>query len=103
MIVKVHMLAFGEPGEIREVEVPDEERSGSLLDQVFYFGQNDFQPQRHPSVSVGDVIEVEDRLVRYHVVAMSGFTPINLEQFNEFKALPQQDRHFHKFCTGRED
>jgi len=68
MQVKVHMLAFGD-GAIRMVDIPFEDlpgdpRSGDhldrLLDAAFYYGQNDFQPQPLPSVSVGDVIELDN-------------------------------------------
>lgn len=65
---EVEMLAF-DPGRIRRVDVPvealpdAEEASSSwpryreaILDQVFKYGQNDFQPKPFPSLSVGDVI-----------------------------------------------
>lgn len=60
MKYKVYMLAF-EQGKIREVEVPEAEVSAStedLLERIFYWGQNDFQPQKICSVSTGDVAEV---------------------------------------------
>lgn len=56
---RVHMLDFGRPGEIREVEVDDAETGVELLlERIFFRGQNDVHPLGHPSVSVGDVIEI---------------------------------------------
>ena len=58
MIVNVLMLAHMD-GEIRQVNVPDDEwnDSPSPLDLVFYYGQNDVQPvPDRCSVSMGDVI-----------------------------------------------
>jgi hypothetical protein len=65
MKVQVEMRAFGKLGEIREVEIPDEEWAkatqedarirkefdwyGARLELVFHWGQNEFQPQQHPS------------------------------------------------------
>lgn len=71
MIVEVEMLAFGKPGEIRKVEIPSTRlceadiRDGKVsieeaLDIVFELGQNDFQPQEHPSVSMGDVVRMNN-------------------------------------------
>lgn len=61
MFIEVEMLAFGKPGEVRTVEIPDKDASlpvHDLLEVVFYWGQNDFQPQNHPSVSAGDVVRI---------------------------------------------
>ncbi len=71
--VAVHLLGFGQPGDQRIVTVP--RVSGgcnllTLLNAVFHFGQNDNQPQPHPSVSVGDVIE-HDR--HHYLVCGTGF------------------------------
>ncbi len=61
MKIEVEMRAFGD-GKIRVVEVPANEAEGEseagLLDLAFKWGQNDFQPQQMPSVSVGDVVRV---------------------------------------------
>lgn len=65
MFVRVRMDAFGD-GKIRDVEIPSDTVLWYLmtlptkLETVFYYGQNDFQPQNIPSVSVGDVILLED-------------------------------------------
>lgn len=96
MKVKVYMLAFCDGNDtIREVTIPDDEPAS--VDQVFYFGQNEFAfgPEKNttPSVSMGDVIEWEDGL---YMVATAGFSQISSEQFEEYKALPRRDRLFHE-------
>jgi hypothetical protein len=70
---KVHMLAFAN-GDIREVYVPVSELSSveGNLEKVFHYGQNDFQPHPSlPSVSVGDVIEMDDEKYRVEPVGFS--------------------------------
>jgi hypothetical protein len=61
---EVEMLAYG-GGDIRPVDVPIEELKGrteaEILEVVFYYGQNDFQPKPFPSVSVGDVIRFDGK------------------------------------------
>jgi hypothetical protein len=77
MIFNVEMLAFGK-GKIRSVNVPDAELSlpfsehkrDDILELVYKYGQNDFQPMPFPSVSVGDVINYQNS--RYEV-DMIGF------------------------------
>lgn len=91
----VKMLAFGEPGEERIVDVPLLEVDGKpiedQLERVFYWGQNDFQPQQHPSVSVGDVVVVGDE---YWRVASTGFQQLTQEQFDAYLQVERRDRHF---------
>ena len=61
MVIEVEMLAFGKPGEIRNVQLPDQDASlpvEELLESVFYWGQNDFQSLPHPSVTAGDVVRI---------------------------------------------
>lgn len=63
MIYEVELRAYG-GGAIREVSVPESEMWHSdeqLLDLIFKYGQNDFQPRQLPSVSVGDVIRLLDK------------------------------------------
>lgn len=82
MQFKVHMLAFGNPGEIRIVDVPEnrfimEDYHNNIvsLDEclqiIFRYGQNDFQPKKHPSVSVGDVIEFNNKKYRVDMIGFS--------------------------------
>jgi hypothetical protein len=63
MEVTVYMQAF-RPGHIRTVSLPEpitpQTPRHQLLEEVFYWGQNDFQPDPDlPSVSVGDVVELD--------------------------------------------
>ncbi len=92
MIVKVHLLAFTD-GEIREVEVPEldtllpptnDDELGHVLELVFHWGQNDFQPQQKPSVSVGDVIEMDGR---FHRVESVGFKELTADQMADWRGL----------------
>ena len=95
MIIEVEMLAFG--NEIREVDIPDEvclihgwdEDPNRVLDSVFYYGQNDFQPRNQPSVSAGDVIRWKDNK---YLVAGMGFKQLTDEQLNQYRALSTDDR-----------
>lgn len=95
MNVNVLMMAFGDPGETRTVTVPDNEwttDTNKTLELVFHYGQNDFQPQNHPSVSVGDIIELDN--VRW-LVRPFGFLGLTPEQFSEYNTLLRRDRQFH--------
>ncbi len=96
-VLKVEMLAFGKPGEVREVEIPDEEFVGGTLEKLgkaFYYGQNDFQPKQHPSVSVGDVVQLDGGK---YLVCMVGFRKLTDGEYAEFLALERRDRSFHGY------
>jgi len=86
MKIDVHMLAFMGPEDVRHVEVPDGEFESAIKDDklsiVFKLGQNDFQTQQMPSVSVGDVIELNNE---YHLVLGAGFRQITKAKFEELK------------------
>lgn len=73
MKFEVEMLAF-EGGKIREVEVPDDDER--LLNLVFHYGQNDFQPLPICSVSVGDVIRLGNRKFRVDSLGFSEVTGV---------------------------
>lgn len=99
---QVELLAFGRFGEIREVEVPESDlarvqvgsaagRIWASLSLIFYFGQNEFQSQSHPSVSVGDVIHFEDR--RF-LVRPVGFRELTDIEYREYMALDRRDRSY---------
>lgn len=90
----VRMLAFGD-GERRPVDVSDEslidnEPLENLLDEIFRLGQNEFQDKEFFSVSMGDVIEIDNRLF---MVAEIGFNEINTKELAEYEALPRRDRN----------
>lgn len=95
MIMKVHMLAFGN-GEERPVDLGDfkvapHDTVGELLEEVFRLGQNENQPRLFPSVSVGDVVELDAGLFR---VDRTGFQSISREQFEQYKSLDRLERLF---------
>jgi hypothetical protein len=77
MKFEVELIMF-QKGTIRVVDVPDQALTGELihdLDQIFYYGQNDVQPNpKRVSVSAGDV-------VRYHgtryLINTVGFNKLN--------------------------
>ena len=77
------MLAFAPKGTIREVDIPDDKTKGSLeqvLECIFHYGQNDFQPRECYSVSVGDVAEVDGE---YYECAFCGWEKISKEEFDK--------------------
>lgn len=94
MIFEVEMLAFGNPGEIRKVLVPDDKITGTDhdLESIFYYGQNDFQPQNHPSVSAGDVVRFGNRKV---VIQMVGFKDLTETEYADYCRLDHMERHGH--------
>jgi hypothetical protein len=95
-VFRVRMLAFGGPGEVRDVTIDEPDPHASLecvLEQVFRMGQNDFQPRPHPSVSVGDVIEMS---VNGHTVlfgvAPAGFRLMLQAECDDYALLPRATR-----------
>jgi hypothetical protein len=93
MQFKVHMLTFGNPEEFRIVDVPPKEllnkTEKEVLELIFQYGQNDFQPQDHPSVSVGDVIEYYNK---YFAVSGVGFAEISEQEFEKNKNMTREER-----------
>ena len=86
MEILVHMFAFAEPNDrsqIRKVFIDDNKAEYAsqeeLLEAVFHYGQNDFQPQQLPSVSVGDVIQLNNK---YFMVKSLGFEELSKDQFD---------------------
>lgn len=93
MNITVLLLAFGKPDETRTVEnVPQIDNQIEQLEEIFRLGQNDFQPQPHPSVSVGDVISLPDGTL--HLVAQLGFRQISQSELEQYKQLDQVSRIF---------
>jgi hypothetical protein len=73
--VEVEITAMGavRPVDIPAAELPDGAGLDAVLELAFKYGQNDFQPKRFYSVSVGDVIRYQGR--RF-LVAGLGFEEI---------------------------
>lgn len=92
MNIPVHMLAFGDPGEIRMVEVSDDLWTDDVqknLDLVFQYGQNDFQPKNHPSVSVGDIVELDNQ---FYLIRPIGFMGLTRDQYLEYIGADRRGR-----------
>jgi hypothetical protein len=125
MKFKVHMVAFEEPIRVRMVEpdiveLAEAKTTSDVLESIYKWGQNDFQPQNCCSVSVGDVVELEpltpdsigaldeglppgpeDWDPSLWLVAPCGFKKITQEQFEAHKALPQIDRSMNAYALAR--
>jgi hypothetical protein len=92
MKIQVELLAFDFERKFREVTIPDgqvTEPVKALLDQVFYWGQNDFQPQPCYSVSVGDVIHLPSGK---WLVQSVGFLELSEEKYQDYKTRSPQGR-----------
>lgn len=89
-IYDVHMHAFHDPVVIRQVDITPglgevEPSQSELLELIFKYGQNDFQPlQDRYSVSVNDVVELHDGSL--HMVGGMGFFPISRETLEKLPA-----------------
>lgn len=97
---KVHMLANQPEYLVRTVEVPDMDWSDELgvLSAIVTYGQNEVQPQtRIVSVSTGDVIELDTKLVL--IGRFCVFTEITREQFNDYKLIPRRDRELYSLLN----
>jgi len=85
MKFNIFMLGFMN-GEIRTVNVPDEECKGDTsetLERIFYWGQNDFQSiADRCSVSVGDIV---DYFGKYYLIKITGWKEISFEELQQRK------------------
>ena len=92
--VDVELLSSMDNEMTRTVVIPERRDLLSvdqLLELVFVYGQNDFQPVRHRcSVSCGDVALI-DRNQRYLCAGM-GWLAITEEWYQDYLAVPRQDR-----------
>lgn len=102
---RVFMTAFGKPGEIRMVDINERPQptTDTILNDVYYHGQNDVQPKQHPSVSMGDIIEipVDDTIKLYYLVKSTGFHQMTTTDIIEFMHTDRVNRSFHPLVRGR--
>jgi hypothetical protein len=95
VIVNVRMLANHDGNSVvRPVKVGYTD--GSLLDGVFYYGQNEFCDDENVtskfcSVSVGDVIELPYDGDNY-IVLPCGFYKLTDNEYDTYMNLPREDR-----------
>lgn len=98
MIVKVRMCAFHDPVVVRPVFIEDRAwrqltQLEAKLELIFHQGQNDVQPVEGVcSVSMGDVIELDDKLF---LVRPVGFKLIDEDEYKTYLDMPRRDRHFY--------
>jgi hypothetical protein len=103
MIITIHLLAYDHLERFREVLIPTErmakiallpedKKLSSILDAVFYYGQNDFQPQEMPSVSAGDVIFWNDQIFKVMGV---GFHKMTGLEYAKYAKQNQEERMKH--------
>jgi len=91
MQVKVLMLAFEREGVVRLVDVPDDEITDDpmeVMERVFYWGQNDFQPQNICSVSMGDIAEYQGK----YYFCGHHWEEISSETVEIYKLIPRRGR-----------
>lgn len=89
-IFKVEQMKWNK-GKVREVSVPYSNLTGDVdydLEKVFHYGQNDFQKQGTPSVSMGDIIEWPNG--DKYIVKDFGFEKLSDEQYKLFKDSLQE-------------
>lgn len=113
MIVKVYQYAFGQ-GEVREVELvgsnlyriesgkePENLREEAdkilkaVLEGVFYWGQNEHQPQDKYSVSMGDVAELWGK---HYLCRSGGWKEMSEEELEAWKRLDVSQRQLSLLC-----
>ena len=105
---KAHMLAFEDEMpdgsvKIREVQVPTTHLRDIWqhdLEQVWQWGQNDFQPQQCCSLSVGDVVEYDDKL---YVAASFGWREISQDDYATLVKMDRRDRQFSEIVRPKDD
>jgi hypothetical protein len=103
MIFKVQMLAFNPPEweNPRLVDVPNEEVVSDdmeLLERIYYWGQNDFQPRQCCSVSMGDVAQIDRK---FYICQSTGWKEITPAELEEYKKIPQRERSFSEFVRPK--
>lgn len=97
MKLTVEMLAFGEPGETRVLEVPDDELPGDSmrqLEKIFRYLQD---APGLASISIGDVIHFgADRFL----VAGAGFRLLPETEYREYLAISRIERLVYVTAVG---
>lgn len=113
MIVKVHQTSFSHCGDYRDVDIKGEPNKEShvgpdakllwmklLLEEVFYWGQNDHQEQDKPSVSMGDVAELWGR---YWLCVSVGWKELSQDEWLNYLGMSLLDRQMYSMRLGSLD
>jgi len=92
MTINVHMLSFyDDRSVIRTVNIPDNlNEQEEILEATFKYGQNDFQPLKICSVSVGDVAELNGK---YFMCMGIGWKELSKEEFDAL--IPPTSKYAH--------
>ena len=90
--IPVNMMALCDEGIVRRVQVPENLSGIELLEAIFHYGQNDVQQRDCPSLSAGDVAEINGYLV---MCCRNGWRILSDEEFAEYNATSQTMRPFH--------
>lgn len=104
MKIPVHMFAFNkDKGIIRDVDVPDNEYGATKnvwekLELVFRYGQNEFQKRNTYSVSVGDVVEIDNK---YFMVMSTGFEELSKAEFDSLQVPTSTHAYKKTFNLGK--
>ena len=94
MVYKVEMWAFCN-GAVREVTIEGktdlvaDELVPQLLEEIFYWGQNEVQDQAMFSVSVGDVARIGDDL---WLCCSVGWKKLTREEYIAYTLMSQTER-----------
>jgi len=95
MVVKVHLVALGRYGDYRMVEITSEDNvfardnTAGVLQEVWYWGQNENDRQDKPSVSMGDVAELWGR---YWLCCSMGWKELTFNEWLDYLGMSNQDR-----------
>jgi hypothetical protein len=94
MIYEVELWAFTN-GAVRKVDMEITKEKwrtdplSEVLEKIFYWGQNDNQPQELPSVSVGDIARLgEERWLCCTV----GWEKLDRDSFLEYTSMDKAER-----------
>lgn len=117
----VHMLAYQPEYCVRPVEIsmddlvsnnlyphphPKSRKLEGLLDLIYMYGQNDYQPREGIcSVSKGDVIEIEreEYPADFYLVKSVGFRRITPAEFEDYASTSRHDRDLYPLLLQEEE
>jgi len=97
----VEMLAFTDPVVVRTVRIPASELEKlaggpqeKVLEAIYKWGQNEYQPEEYPSVSPGDVIHYGGHA---WMVADVGFIKLTQNELTDYRQIHRGARMCKRF------